>query len=409
MAAFEFQALDAKGKQQKGVMEADSARQIRQQLRDKGWMPLSVEITASKQKNSGEGFFASLLNQGPSLSVPELALITRQLATLIQAGLPIDESLRALSEQTGKQKIKAMILAIRSKVLEGYTLAKALEEYPRAFPHLYRSTVAAGEHAGHLDGVLNRLADYTESRQESDQKIKLAAMYPIILTIVAIGIVVGLLTYVVPDIVEVFVKNGQELPGLTQFMLSLSHLISSAGLYILAGLIIGLIIFNRALKKDSFRRKYHRFLLTMPGLGGFVRDANTARFGSTLAILTSSGVPLVEAMRIASQVVTNMPIQSSLTQATVTVSEGGSLNQALAETKYFSPIMLHMIASGENSGELDAMLARTAKQQETTLENTVSALVKIFEPMMLLSMGAIVALIVAAIMLPILELQQMVQ
>ena len=184
MAAFEYQALDAKGKQQKGVMEADSARQIRQQLREKGWMPLSVEATTVKQKGESAGLF----NRGPSLSVPELALITRQLATLIQAGLPIDESLRALSEQTGKQKIKAMILAIRSKVLEGYTLAKALEEYPRAFPHLYRSTVAAGEHAGHLDGVLNRLADYTESRQASDQKIKLAAMYPIILSIVAIGI-----------------------------------------------------------------------------------------------------------------------------------------------------------------------------------------------------------------------------
>lgn len=406
MAAFEYQALDAKGKQQKGVLEADSARQIRQQLRDKGWMPLSVEATSNKQKgDDGGGFF----NRGPSLSVPELALLTRQLATLIAAGLPIDESLRALSEQTGKQKIKAMILAIRSKVLEGYTLAKALEEYPRAFPHLYRSTVAAGEHAGHLDGVLNRLADYTESRQESDQKIKLAAMYPIILTIVAIGIVVGLLTYVVPDIVEVFIKNGQELPGLTQFMLNISHLISNFGLYILGGTIGGLILFNRALKKEGFRRKFHRFLLTMPGLGGFVRDANTARFGSTLAILTSSGVPLVEAMRIASQVITNMPIQASLKDATVAVSEGGSLHQSLGETGYFSPIMLHMIASGENSGELDSMLARTAQQQETTLENTVSALVKIFEPMMLLSMGAIVALIVAAIMLPILELQQMVQ
>lgn len=405
MAAFEYQALDAKGKQQKGVLEADSARQIRQQLREKGWMPLSVEATVSKQKTESAGFF----NRGPSLSVPELALITRQLATLIAAGLPIDESLRALSEQTSKQKTKAMILAIRAKVLEGYTLAKALAEYPRAFPHLYRSTVAAGEHAGHLDGVLNRLADYTEARQSADQKIKLAAMYPLILSIVAVGIVVGLLTYVVPDIVEVFLKNGQELPGLTQFMLTLSHLISGYGLYFLAGIVVAVIVFTRALKKEGFRRKYHRFLLAVPGVGGFARDANTARFGSTLAILTSSGVPLVEAMRIAAQVITNLPIQKALSEATVSVSEGGSLHQALADTGYFPPIMLHMIASGENSGELDTMLARTAGQQEETLENTISALVKIFEPMMLLTMGAVVALIVAAIMLPILELQKMVQ
>ncbi|MCA6061007.1 MULTISPECIES: type II secretion system inner membrane protein GspF [unclassified Thalassolituus] len=403
MAAFEYQAIDGRGKQQKGVLEADSARQVRQQLRDKGWTPLAVEQTAQKQKKD------SLFERQPSLSVPELALITRQLATLIQAGLPIDESLRALSEQTGKQRIKAMILAIRAKVLEGYTLAKALAEYPKAFPHLYRSTVSAGEHAGHLDGVLNRLADYTEARQAADQKIKLAAMYPVILTIVAIGIVVGLLTYVVPDIVDVFVKNGQELPGLTQFMLDLSHFITAWGMYTLVAIIVGMIAFGRALKSPAFRKRYHHFLLRVPGLRGFVKDANTARFGSTLAILTTSGVPLVDAMRIASQVVTNMPIQQSLTQATVTVSEGGSLHKALAETGYFPPIMLHMIASGENSGELDSMLARTAQQQETSLENTVSALVKIFEPVMLLVMGGIVATIVAAIMLPILELQKMVQ
>ena len=403
MAAFVYRAVDTNGKQQKGVLEADSSRQVRQQLRDKGWIPLSVEVTTQKVKNEG------VFSRSPRLSVPELALITRQLATLIQAGLPIDESLKALSDQTGKQRIKAMILAIRAKVLEGYTLAKALAEYPKAFPHLYRSTVAAGEHAGHLDSVLNRLADYTEARQASDQKIKLAAMYPIILSIVAIGIVIGLLTYVVPDIVDVFVKNGQELPGLTQFMLNLSHFITDWGLLTIILLVVALIVFNMALRNAGFRKKWHAFLIRMPALGRFVKDTNTARFGSTLAILTSSGVPLVDAMRIASQVVLNIPIQEALTQATIKVSEGSSLNKALAETGFFPPIMLHMIASGENSGELDSMLAKTATQQETTLENTVEALVKIFEPLMLLMMGGIVATIVAAIMMPILELQKMVQ
>lgn len=404
MAAFEFQALDSRGKQQKGIMEADSARQVRQKLRDKGWMPLSVEAATVRQKSDATAFWRT-----PGLSVQELALLTRQLATLIAAGLPIDESLRALSEQTGKQKTKSMILAIRAKVLEGYTLANALAEFPRAFPHLYRSTVAAGEHAGHLDEVLLRLADYTESRQSSDQKIKLAAIYPVVLVFVATGIVVGLLTYVVPDIVEVFVKNGQTLPWLTQLMLDLSHFISAWGLHTAVALVVGVIAFKQALRNEIFRERWHRLLLVAPGIGGFVREANTARFGSTLAILTSSGVPLVEAMKIATQVVESLPIRRSLGGATIAVSEGGSLHKALNDTGFFPPIMLHMVASGENSGELDSMLARTARQQQEALENTVSAMVKISEPLMLLVMGAIVATIVAAIMMPILELQNMVR
>lgn len=406
MAAFEYQALDNKGKTRKGVLEADSARQVRQQLRDKGWMPLAVDASTEKQNGkSGFSFFAS----GPSLNVQDLALITRQLATLIAAGLPIDEALRAVSEQNEKQKIKSMILSIRAKVLEGHTLADALKEFPRAFPHLYRSTVSAGEHAGHLDGVLNRLADYTEAQQEAATNIKLAAMYPIILTIVAGAIVVGLLTFVVPDIVEVFVRNGQELPWLTQLMLDISNGIKSYGLYIFIAMAVGLVAFFQALRKESFRFRYHQFLLHAPGISGFVKSANTARYISTLAILTSSGVPLVEAMRIASQVVENLPIQAAVKEATVQVSEGGSLNKALAETRYFTPMMIHMIASGESSGELDDMLERTSAQQQAALEATVNALVKMFEPIMLLTMGAIVATIVAAILMPILELQNMVQ
>ena len=406
MAAFEYQALDNKGKQHKGVLEADSSRQIRQQLRDKGWMPLSVEAANEKQEKTG---FLSNFSRGPSLSTPDLALITRQLATLIQAGLPIDEALKAVSEQSEKQIVKSMVLSIRSKVLEGHTLADALKEFPRAFPHLYRATVSAGEHAGHLDGVLNKLADYTESQQAAQTKIKLAAMYPIILGIVALGIVIGLLTYVVPDIVEVFVRNGQELPGLTQLMLDISHLITNFGLIIAIVFAIIWGSFIYALRKPAFKYKYHLFLLSAPGVKNFTKSANTARYISTLAILSSSGVPLVEAMRIASQVVENLPIQAGVKEATIQVSEGGSLSRALTATGYFSPMMLHMIASGETSGELDDMLARTSAQQQATLEATIEALVKMFEPLMLLTMGAIVATIVTAIMLPILELQNMVQ
>mgnify|MGYP000070714436 CR=1 FL=1 len=406
MAAFEFQALDTKGKQHKGVLEADSSRQIRQQLRDKGWMPLSVETA---NENKGKGGRLSLFSKGPSLKTADLALITRQLSTLIAAGLPIDEALKAVSEQSEKQAVKSMVLSIRSKVLEGHSLADALKEFPRAFPHLYRATVSAGEHAGHLDGVLNKLADYTESQQEAQTKIKLAAMYPIILCVVALGIVIGLLTYVVPDIVEVFVRNGQQLPALTQLMLDISYLITNYGLMI--GILISAIFsaFIYALKNNQFKYKYHLFLLAAPGIKSFAKSANTARYISTLAILTSSGVPLVDAMRIASQVVESLPIQESVKNATIQVSEGGSLSKALTATGYFPPMMIHMIASGESSGELDDMLARTSAQQQANLEATIEALVKMFEPLMLLTMGAIVATIVTAIMLPILELQNMVQ
>ena len=406
MAAFEYQALDTKGKQHKGVLEADSSRQIRQQLRDKGWMPLSVNSVSEKQSKAG---LFSFLSRGPSLSTADLALITRQLATLIAAGLPIDESLKAVSEQSEKQVVKSMVLSIRAKVLEGHTLANALKEFPRAFPHLYRATVSAGEHAGHLDSVLNKLADYTESQQAAHTKIKLAAMYPIILCIVAVGIVVLLLAYVVPDIVEVFVRNGQDLPALTQLMLDISYLITHYGLFIAIVFGLALTSFFYALRNKKFKYRYHQFLLTAPGIKSFTKSANTARYISTLAILTSSGVPLVEAMRIASQVVENLPIQSGVKDATIQVSEGGSLSRALTATGHFSPMMLHMIASGESSGELDDMLARTSAQQQASLEATIEALVKMFEPLMLLTMGAIVATIVTAIMLPILELQNMVQ
>ena len=260
MAAFEYKALDAAGRAQKGVMEADSARQIRQVLREKGWMPLEVEATTVRQKGAN----GALFQRRPGLSVKQQALITRQLATLIQSGIPIEESLRACSEQTDKPAIRSMLMAIRAKVLEGYTLADSLGEFPAAFSKLYRSTVAAGEHAGHLELVLNRLADYTESRQQARQKIQLAAIYPMILTLVAVSIVVFLLTYVVPDIITVFVRNGQELPGLTQALLSASDFLGAWGIYLALVIVACGVGFKLMLKKDAFRLKVHKQLLHTP-------------------------------------------------------------------------------------------------------------------------------------------------
>src|SRR5690554_3066815 len=358
MPAFDYKALDRRGKQTSGVIEADSARAVRQQLRDKGMAPLAVEPAAEKQSKG-----ASFSRRG-SLSASDLALVTRQLSTLIQSGIPIEQALSAAAQQSEKPAMKGMLIAIRAKVMEGYTLADSLGEFPRAFPRLYRSTVAAGEHAGHLDLVLNRLADYTEARQEARQKIQLAAIYPIILTFVAIAIVVFLLTYVVPDIIEVFVKQGQELPGLTQAMLTASDFLSSYGVFLLLLLVAAFMAFRYALTKPAFRMRFHKRLLHLPLFAGMVRGVNTARYASTLSILTTSGVPLVDAMRIAGEVLSNDYLRQQLKEAARKVSEGGSLHRALDQSGYFPPMMLHMIASGEASGELDSMLERTANMQE---------------------------------------------
>ncbi|SFM25779.1 type II secretion system inner membrane protein GspF [Marinobacter zhejiangensis] len=402
MPAFDYKALDARGKQKQGVLEADSARAVRQQLREKGLAPLEVTPAVEKSARSNP-----LSNRG-GLSAAELALVTRQLATLIQSGIPIEQALSAAAQQSQKPRMKSMMIAIRAKVMEGYSLAESLGEFPRAFPRLYRSTVAAGEHAGHLDLVLNRLADHTENRQEARQKIQLAAIYPIILSVVAIAIVIFLLTYVVPDIIEVFLKQGQELPALTQAMLGISDFLSSYGVYLAVLIVLAVVGFRLALRKPENRLRFHRSLLNMPLFSGMVRGVNTAQYASTLSILTTSGVPLVEAMRIAGEVLSNDYLRQELRGAAQKVSEGGSLHRSLDQTGYFPPMMLHMIASGEASGELDSMLERTARMQENTLQAKIAAIVGLFEPMMLLVMGVVVLIIVLAIMLPILNMSNLV-
>ncbi|MBL1273651.1 MAG: type II secretion system inner membrane protein GspF [Oceanospirillales bacterium] len=402
MPAYEYKALDARGKQKQGVLEADAPRAVRQQLREKGLTPLAVEPAAQKPSRSNP------LSGRGSLTAADLALVTRQLATLIQSGIPIEQALSATAQQTTRPRTRGMLIAIRAKVMEGYTLADSLGEFPKAFPRLYRSTVAAGEHAGHLDLVLNRLADYTESRQESRQKIQLAAIYPIILSFVAIAIVVFLLTYVVPDIIEVFVKQGQELPGLTLAMLAMSGFLTSYGAYLFILLVGCLMAFRFALTKPAIRMRFHKRLLHLPLFAGMVRGVNTARYASTLSILTTSGVPLVDAMRIAGEVLSNDYLRQELRDAARKVSEGGSLHRALDQSGYFPPMMLTMIASGEASGELDSMLERTARMQENTLQSKIAAIVGLFEPMMLLVMGVVVLIIVMAIMLPILNMSNLV-
>lgn len=403
MAAFEYIALDSRGRQQKGVLEGDSARQVRQLLREKQLSPLQVEPAHRKEHIEGGRFS---LRRG--LSARDLALVTRQLSTLISAALPIEEALRAAAAQSRQPRIQSMLLAVRGKVLEGHSLAQALAAYPVAFPDLYRATVAAGEHAGHLGPVLEQLADYTEQRQQSRQKVQMALLYPVILMLASLGIVGFLLGYVVPDVVRVFVDSGQTLPALTRGLIFLSELVKHWGALVILLLVLGVFLFRRALRKDSVRRRWHAFLLRVPLVGGLIAATETARFASTLAILVRSGVPLVEALAIGAEVVSNMVIRSDVITATQRVREGGSLSRALEASRQFPPMMLHMIASGERSGELDQMLARTARNQENDLAATIGLLVGLFEPFMLIFMGAVVLVIVLAILLPILSLNQLV-
>ena len=407
MAVFEYRALSGEGVQEKGMLEADSPRQVRQILRDKGLTPLSVASASEKRgvQKASRGSFAFLRK---SISTTTLALITRQLATLIQASMPIEEALAAIAAQQEKPRVKNILLAIRSSVMEGFTLAASLELFPQHFPHMYQATVAAGEHAGHLDKVLVRLADHTEQRMQSRQKVQLALMYPVILLLAAVGIVSFLLGYVVPDVIKVFIDSGQELPLITQLLISASEGFKRWWPWLLV--IITVIIFSviHLLGRPGIRLKWHSRLLSIPVIGRFSRVLNTAQFAGTLSILTSSGVALVDALEIAARVVSNDRLKCSIKESARKVSEGTSLHLSLKESGYFPPLMLHMIASGEATGELDTMLDRTAQNQQMELENKVSMLVGLSEPLMLVIMGSIVLTIVLAILLPILNMNTLI-
>ncbi|MBB3103245.1 GspF family T2SS innner membrane protein variant XcpS [Azomonas macrocytogenes] len=402
MAAFEYKALDPRGHEQKGVIEADSGRQARQLLRERQLAPLDVKPARAREERGPSGSF------GKGLSARDLALVTRQLSTLVQAALPIEEALRAAAAQATSQKIKSMLLAVRARVTEGHTLAASLAAYPSAFPELYRATVSAGEHAGHLGPVLDQLADYTDQRQQSRQKIQLALLYPIILMVASLTIVGFLLGYVVPDVVRVFIDSGQALPALTSGLIAVSDLVKAWG-WLLVLTTAGVLLGMRQLLRDPARqRRWHGFILRLPLIGRLSRATNTARFASTLAILTRSGVPLVEALAIAAAVIGNLRIRDKVVEAAQKVREGRSLTRALEGTGEFPPMMLHMIASGEKSGELEQMLARTARNQENDLAAQIALLVGLFEPFMLVFMGAVVLVIVLAILMPILSLNQLV-
>ena len=405
MGAFEYTVLDLKGRERKGVLEGDTARQVRQQLREQGMTPLNVEEVIKRESRSrGQ---RSLFSRG--VSATDLALITRQFATLIRSGLPLEEGLQTVAKQTEKPRIKSMLLAVRSRILEGHTLADGLGDFPQVFPELYRSTVAAGEQSGHLDVVLERLADYTENRQQLRQKIQLAMFYPAILTFVAILVTVALLTYVVPQVVQVFDNIGQELPWLTRTLIALSDFLRDYGLLILLLLVMAGVGFNYLLKRDEVKFRFHQTLHGSPLIGRLFRGVNTARFARTFSILAASGVPILEALRISAEVMSSLPMRGAVEGAADRVREGVSIQKALEQSGHFPPMTLHLIGSGEASGKLEEMLERAATNQERELETLIATLMGLFEPLLILVMGAMVLIIVLAILLPIFDLNQLVR
>lgn len=405
MGAFEFVALDERGRQRKGVREADTARQIRQQLRDARWTPLEVREIAQRDGGDKGKRFVGLRG----ISATDLALLTRQLATLVRSALPVEEALQAVARQTEKSRIKAILLAVRAKVTEGHSLASGLQAFPRVFPELFRATVAAGEQSGHLDAVLERLADYTERRQILRQKMGLALFYPILLTFMAILITGALLAFVVPEVVQVFADIGQQLPPLTRALIAISGFLQANGLLMLI-FIVGLtLLWFWLLRREAVRLFAHGLLLRMPMIAKLTRGANAARFSRTFSILMGSGVPVLEALRISAQVLANLPMRRAVLQVADRVREGSSIHSALEKTGHFPPMVIHLIASGEASGNLEEMLERAAANQERELETFTAALLGLFEPLLILLMGGLVLLIVVAILLPVFDLNQLVR
>lgn len=404
MPAYHYKAVNRAGADEKGVIEAESERDARQLLRERSLLPVHLKAAKGKSSTTKSAFYW-LRPRG--LSAKDLALVTRQMATLLLAGLPVEEVLRAVSEQTEKTHAKALMLSVRGKVVEGHALHQALSEHPEAFSALFCATVAAGEKSGHLDKVLMRLADYTEQQWHMQQKLKTALIYPAMIVMVAVGIVGFLLEYVVPKMVAVYSKQSQALPGLTQTLISISTVVKDYGLVFVVGLIFICISVRWLLKRnENFRLYFHKLLLKLPLVGNASKTANTARFSRTLAILSSSGVPVLEAMTISTQLITSLPIKNAVKQAVARVREGAAIHLALKHTTFFSPMCVHMVASGEASGQLEGMLERTAKTQEDDIVRLIDVSLALFEPAIILIMGAIVLFIVLAVLLPIFQLDQ---
>jgi general secretion pathway protein F len=400
MEAFQYQALDATGRTVSGVVQADTARQARAQLRAQGLLPSVIGPVRARER-AGQAW-------SRGISAAELSLTTRQMATLLASGLTMEQSLNALIEAATDPVTREVLTGVKTEVTAGLSLAGALGAYQKSFPDFYRALVHGGEESGALPTVLQHLADYLDARQALRQKTSLALLYPILVTIVALSIVTGLLVYVVPQVVQVFQQSRQSLPMLTRGLIAVSDTLRATWPY-LAALLVGTAVVARlALRREAARRRWHALLLGLPWLGSLIRGVNTSRFASTLAILVGGGVPLLSALASGARVMTNMVMREAIERAIGRVREGASLGRALGESRAFPPLLIHLVASGEVSGKLEQMLERAAHLETQALERRLAVFLTLLEPVMILVMGGVVLLIVLAILLPIIQINQLV-
>ncbi len=396
MAAFNYKALDPHGREVRGVLEAETSRHARAQLRAQEMFPIQVAPVGRYMANARFGH--------ARLGTATLALLTQQWSALLSAGLPIEQSLTALIEQTEDAAAAAVFAGVRAEVVAGHSLQTALRRFDDVFPPIYQALINAGEKSGQLPQLLSRLAEYLESQQSTRQKILQALLYPLIVTVVALAVIAGLDGYVVPQIVGVFQQTKQALPLLTQGLIFASEMLRASGMWLAAGLAIAVIIARRALRNEALRLRWDARLLRLPLIGRFLRTIDSSRFASTLAILIESGVPLLAALAAGKGVISNRLLRRSVEHAIERVREGSPLARALAAEKLFPPLLIHLVASGETSGKLPQMLTRAANQQNIELEHRTTLALGLFEPFLILFMGCIVLLIVLAVLLPIIDI-----
>ncbi len=405
MPAFRFEASNAAGRLESGLLEADGPRQARAQLKERGLTPITIEAAHPGQGGS-DGVAETFRGR---LKTTDLAIATRQLASLLGAGLPLGQALAVVAEQAENEIVKERFSAVRSEVLAGHSLSDALARFPRDFPELYRNVIGAGEQSGNLSLVMERLADNVEARSALSQKVGLAFLYPAVVTLVALAVIVGLLTWVVPQVAASFTQSREKLPFLTVVMLEVSGFLRNWGWLLLLALMIAWFVWRLLLKRPAVRMGWDALLLRLPIIGRLVRGVNTARFSSTLAILAGSGVPLLKALESGGQTLGNVALQACVTDAIARVREGAPLARALGAQKQFPPMLIHFIASGESTGKLPEMLDRAAKVQAQEVERKTMALTTLLEPILVVAMGIAVLLIVMAVMLPIVELSSIIK